>query len=82
MIRRSNNQLLEKINNRFEHQTKTLLSFDKLKIQSITIEKNDEKILKKFNFRRKNLEHERTKRDLFKNSMIFKNVKFDVDQKR
>ena len=50
LAQRSNDQLFEKIENRLEHQIKTLLSFDKLKIQSIDIEKNDEKISKKLTF--------------------------------
>ena len=44
MIRRSNDQSFEKIEDRLEHQTRTLLSSNKLKIQSIDIEKDDEKI--------------------------------------
>ena len=50
LIRHFNDQSFEKIKNRFEHQIKTLLSFDKLKIQSIDIKKNDAKNLKKKRF--------------------------------
>ena len=50
LIRRFNDQSFEKIKNQFEHQIKTLLLFDKLKVQSIDIEKNDEKISKNLIF--------------------------------
>ena len=50
LIRRFNDQLFEKIKNRFEHQIKTLLSLNRLKIQSIDVEKNNEKISKKLIF--------------------------------
>ena len=50
LIRRFNDKLFEKIKNRFEHQIKTLLSFNKSKIQLINIEKNDENFSKKLTF--------------------------------
>ena len=50
LIRRSNDQSFEEIKNRFEHQTKTLLIVDRLKVQSIDFEKNDEKDSKKLIF--------------------------------
>ena len=42
LIKRSNDQLFEKIKNRLEHQIKTLLFTKKLKVLSIDFE-NDEK---------------------------------------
>ena len=50
LILGSNDQLLKKIKNRFEHQIKTLLSLDNLKVQSIDIEKKDEEISEKLIF--------------------------------
>ena len=50
LIRRSNDQSVKKIENRLEHQIKTLLSFDRLKIQSINIERNVEKTSEKLIF--------------------------------
>ena len=50
LIRRSNDQSFEKIKNRLEHQTKTLLIVDKLKAQSIDLERKNEKDSKKFIF--------------------------------
>ena len=50
MTRRSKNKLFEKIKNRLEHQIKTLLSFDKSKVQTVNIEKNDEKTFKELIF--------------------------------
>ena len=47
LIRRFTDQSFEKIKNRFKHQIKTLLSFDKLKIQSIDIKKKLKKFTKK-----------------------------------
>ena len=53
LIRRSNDQSFEKIENRLEHQTKTLLIIDRLKTQSIDFERNDEKNSKEFIFVKK-----------------------------
>ena len=50
LIRHFNDQLFEKIKNRFKHQIKTLLTSDKLKAQSIDIKRENEKILKKLTF--------------------------------
>ena len=48
LIRRLNDQSFEKIKNRFEHQTRTLLIVDKLKAQSIDFESKNEKDSKEF----------------------------------
>ena len=45
LTRRSNDQSFEKIKNRLEHQTKTLLIVDRLKAQSIDFERENEKEL-------------------------------------
>ena len=50
LIRRSNDQSFEEIENRFKHQIKTLLIVDKLKAQSIDFERKNEKDSKKFIF--------------------------------
>ena len=50
LTRRSNDQSFEKIENRLEHQIKTLLIVDKLKAQSIDFERKNEKNSKKFIF--------------------------------
>ena len=50
LIRRSNDQSFEEIENRLKHQTRTLLTFDKLKTQSIDFEKKNEKNSKKLTF--------------------------------
>ena len=50
LIRRLNDQSFEKIKNRFENQTKTLLIVDKLEAQSIDFERKNEKDSKKFTF--------------------------------
>ena len=48
LIRSSNDELFEKIENRLESQIETLLTFDKLKTQLIDVEKNDEESYKTF----------------------------------
>ena len=50
LIRRFNDQSFEEIKNRFEHQIKTLLIFDKLKAQSIDFERENEINSKEFIF--------------------------------
>ena len=50
LTRRSNDQSFEEIENRFEHQTRTLLIVDRLKTQSIDLERENEEDSKKFIF--------------------------------
>ena len=49
-IRRLNDQSFEEIENRFEHQTRTLLIVDKLKAQSIDLERKNEENSEEFIF--------------------------------
>ena len=50
LIRQSNDQLFEEMENRLEHQTKTLLIVDRVKAQSIDFERENEENSKKFIF--------------------------------
>ena len=50
LIRRLNDQSFEEIENRLEHQTRTLLIVDRLKAQSIDLERENEEDSEEFIF--------------------------------